>query len=477
MTDDDLCYLPATEALRRFRSRELSPTELMQAVIARAEAVEPTVNALCFTFFDRALEAAAEAERRYAGSGPPPRALEGLPVAIKDEVPIEGDPNTGGSLLSADEIADTTSPMAERILDAGGIAHARTTTPEFSCACYTHSDLWGVTRNPWNPEWSVGGSSGGSGAALASGTATLATGSDIAGSIRIPASANGVVGFKPPFGRVPADPPYSLDQYCHDGPMARTVADCALFENVIAGPHPRDVVSLRPKLELPSDPGSIEGWTIGLSLTLGDYPIDPDVERNTLAAAQAFRDAGAEVIEVAPDIARADVLRATYAHLGLLFGAEIERSSKQEREHMTAYAIDIAERSSATLREIGFEDGLMLEAKVWDALAPILERVDVMICPTMASRGFVAGDDYVGHGIEVGGVHVDDYAEALMTPVFNIASRCPVLAVPSGVADNGVPTGIQIVGKTYDDASVFQAAAAYERVLPWLDVPERRPAI
>ena len=130
--------------------------------------------------------------------------------------------------------------------------HARTTTPEFSCAGYTHSKLWDVTRNPWNPSVAVGGSSGGAGASLASGTSLLASGSDIGGSIRIPASINGVVGFKPPHGRVPTGPPFNLDRFCHDGPLARTVADCVLFENVLAGPHALDVTSLRPKVRIPA---------------------------------------------------------------------------------------------------------------------------------------------------------------------------------------------------------------------------------
>ncbi len=141
----------------------------------------------------------------------------------------------------------------------GAIVHARTTAPEFSCAGFTHSRIWGVTRNPWNPDFAVGGSSGGSGAALASGTATLASGSDIGGSIRIPAAYNGVVGFKPPYGRVPQEAPFNLDVYCHCGPMARTVADCALFENALAGPHPHDHASLRPKLELPARPEPAAG--------------------------------------------------------------------------------------------------------------------------------------------------------------------------------------------------------------------------
>jgi Asp-tRNA(Asn)/Glu-tRNA(Gln) amidotransferase A subunit family amidase len=195
----DLSYLPATEALARFRTRELSPVELMEAVIARAEQIEPEVNAFCFTYYDRALEQAKAAERIYATDPDAARPLEGLPVALKDEVEIAGEPATMASLVYQDAIAEQTTPVGERILDSGGIIHARTTTPEFSCAGFTHSKIYGVTRNPWNLHYGVGGSSGGSGASLAAGTSTLASGSDIGGSIRIPASFNGVVGFKPPY--------------------------------------------------------------------------------------------------------------------------------------------------------------------------------------------------------------------------------------------------------------------------------------
>src|SRR6188472_4046367 len=154
------------------------------------------------------------------------------------------------------------------MLDSGAIVHARTTAPEFSCAGFTHSKIHGVTRNPWNPEFGVGGSSGGAGASLASGTTTLASGSDIGGSIRIPASFNGVVGFKPPYGRVPVDPPFNLDVYCHCGPLARTVADCALYENVVAGPDASDIVSLRPKLVLPDRFEGIGDLRVALSADL-----------------------------------------------------------------------------------------------------------------------------------------------------------------------------------------------------------------
>jgi len=475
MIDLDLCYLPATEAIRRFRARELSPVELMEAVITRAEEVEPTVNALCVRFFDEALEQAREAERRYTGSGSEPRALEGIPVGIKDEVPVEGHPCSEGSLVEKDAIADHTAPIAERVLAAGGIPHARTTTPEYSCAGFTHSRLWAVTRNPWNPNFTPGGSSGGSGAALASGTATLATGSDIGGSIRIPASFCGVVGFKAPFGRVPVDPPYNLDQYCHDGPMARTVADCALFENVIAGPHPNDVVSLRPKLEIPEHLDGIEGWKVALAVSPGDYVVDPEIAENTLAAAEILREAGAIVEEVEVGWRREEITRATAVHFGAIFGADIGTHLAKHRDLMTPYAIEMAEHSLAELERTSFYEGLEFEAKIYGELGRLFERYDLFVCPPVLSRGFPAGDDFVGHGLEVGGVELEDYFEALTTPVFNIASRCPVLVVPSGFADNGVPTGIQIVGRTYDDVSVFRAGAAYERLRPAAEWPVSIP--
>ena len=177
-------------------------------------------------------------------------------MCVKDETAMKGERSTQGSLILKDNIDTTTAPIMERALRAGAIVHGRSTAPEFSCAAVTHSKLWGVTRNPWNPDFTPGGSSGGAGAQLAAGTTTLANGSDIGGSIRIPAGCTGVVGFKPPYGRVPQDPPFNMDMYCHDGPMARTVADCALFENVIAGPHPARHRQYSTKAAYPGHPRS-----------------------------------------------------------------------------------------------------------------------------------------------------------------------------------------------------------------------------
>ena len=478
MTDLELCYLPATEALARFRARTLSPVELLTAVIERAGTVDDIVNALVVRNFDRAMDQAGAAEARYMGRGEAPRPLEGLPVGIKDEVPIEGDPCAEGSLVLKDVIADHTSPIAERILAAGGIAHARTASPEFSAAGFTHSRLRGVTVTPWNSEYSSGGSSGGSGAALASGTATLASGSDIGGSIRIPAAFCGVVSYKPPFGRVPVDPPFNLDQYCHDGPMARTVADAALFQNVIAGPHPRDIVSLRPKVEIPGTLEGVRGLRIGLSVNLGDYPIDPDVERETRAAAAALADAGATVVEVDPGLSHREVTDLLLAHFGLLWADGLGAVVAEYPDLVTPYVVALVERGREALSRIGAYGGLKREADVQRRINGVFELVDAFICPTTSVAGLPAGDDLVdGPFVSASGRPHDYFFDWSLTPPFNIASRCPVLAVPSGFSDVGVPTGIQIVGRTYDDATVFRIGAALERERPWLDVPSRRPVI
>jgi len=285
----EMMYLPATEVLRRFRERSFSPVEYLETLAARIEETEPLINAVAERLLDEALAAARQAETVYATHAEDARPLEGLPVAAKAEHPIAGRLFTDGSLAFAERIATVTHPIIERIQNAGGIIHVRTTTPEFSCAPFTHSKLWGVTRNPWNLTYSPGGSSGGSAASLAAGTTPLATGSDIGGSIRIPASFTGVVGFKPPYGRVPALAPYNLDAYCHDGPLARTVADCALLQNVIAGPHPLDVVSLRPALAIPTELGGVRGLRLAFAVNLGDWHVDPEVEANTRAVAQALR--------------------------------------------------------------------------------------------------------------------------------------------------------------------------------------------
>jgi len=456
-----LANLSATEAISRFEAGTLSPVELMRAVIERAEKVEPVINAFTETFYERALEQASEAESRYARGEARP--LEGLPLGVKDEVSIEGFRTTNGSLLRRDSIDTKTSPFMERLLDAGAIVHARTTCPEFCCTTVTHSRLWGVTRNPWNPEYTSGGSSGGSAAALAAGTTTLATGSDIAGSIRIPAACCGVVGFKPPYGRVPQDPPYNFDFYCHEGPLARTVADCALMENVIAGPHPRDVASLRPKLEIPTELPDVRGWRVAYSLDLGYFEVDAEVARNTLAALDVFRELGCEIEEV--ELPWTDAIRvAAWTHLKHIFGTDLARNLDEGRELMTAYAREFAEGAQDSSAD-GFLDAMIVAGEMYPPLATILDRCDIFVCPTNALAAVPADLDPTTADVRINGVSVDPVLGWVMTYPFNMLSRCPVMSLPSGSTEIGVPTGIQIVGRSFDDISVFRAAAAYEKAV------------
>ena len=465
--------LTAADALAAMRAKDLSPVELLESVIARAEAVEPIVNAFAERRYDEATAAARASADRYA-SGTRIRPLEGLPVALKEEVPVRGWRMRHGS-VAIDEVAEITSPLGERILKAGAVVHARTTTPELSCAGFTHSALWGVTRNPWNPDVTAGGSSGGSGASLAAGSSMLASGSDIGGSIRLPASMNGVVGFKPSHGRVPVDPPFNLDRYCHDGPMARTVTDCAVFENVLAGPHPMDVTSLRPKLRIPSTLKPIDGWRVAICVDLGGWDVDEEVAANTRAVRDALEEAGATVEEVELPWTMDQVKAAARRHFGMIAGAEIAEHVAAHPDDVSDYVEAWATEATTTLAEPGaFLRGLEAEQALWEPLGQLFRRHRAVIAPTWAVTGIPAGDSFLGQLTPDGGPNDRQYSVMMTTP-FNILSPCPVLAVPSGVASNGVPTGVQIVGRTYADVDVFRIGAALERVRPWTGLAPLSP--
>ncbi len=475
MTDLDLCYLPAHEALARFKAKTLSPVELMQAVIARAEAVKDPINAFTYTHFDEAMDLAKKAEAKYA-RGARVRALEGLPIGIKDESEIAGKPTSSGSLILKDHVAETTSVNNQRILAAGGIVHARTATPEFSAAGVCWSRLWGVSRNPWNPEFTTGGSSGGSGASLAAGTSPLAMGSDIGGSIRIPASACGVVGYKPPYGRNVDDPPFNLDFFCHTGPMARTVKDAALLQNVITGPHPSDIVGLRPKLTLPLEGKPIKGWKIAYSLDLGICEVDPEVRANTLAALDVFRDLGATVTEVKTGWGP-EVMAACMAYLTHIFGGYISGLLDDHADEMTSYVRDFAEKGRKSTAQ-DYVGALEVIAASYPPIGAILQAHDILICPTLGIPAPAATFDPTKDKIHINNREVNPDLGWAMTTPFNMLSRLPVLAVPSGRAKNGVPTGIQIIGRSYSDRDVFQAGMAYEAALGgWYGTAATRPAL
>ncbi|MFK7752743.1 MAG: amidase [Sedimentitalea sp.] len=459
MDTSDLCYITADAAIAGFTAKTLSPVELMEATIARAETVQDSLKPFTFTHYDHAMDQARASEARYA-KGAPIGPLDGLPMGIKDESEIAGQPTSIGSLILKDYVPETTSVNNERILAAGGIVHARTATPEFCCAGVTWSRLWGVTRNPWNPDFTCGGSSGGSGASLALGTSSLATGSDIGGSIRIPASACGVVGYKPPYGRNTDDPPFNLDFYCHTGPLARTVRDTIRLQNVMCGPSPRDIASLRPKLVLPTEYAPIKGWKIAYSPDLCAFEVDPEVRRNTEAALDVFRDLGATVEEV--DLGWSpDILSAAMTYLNHLFGGYLSKLLDEHADDMTTYCRQMSEQALDSSAQ-DFVGSLEVAGQMYDTLGPLLEDYNVLICPTLAVPAVAADHDPTTDTVTINGQVVDPSLGWCMTTPFNTLSRCPVLSVPSGHASNGVPTGIQIVGRTYCDEDVFQAGLAYE---------------
>ena len=462
----ELSYLTAAEALARFRAKTLSPVEYLRAVIERCERVNPKLNAFTYTFFERALEKAKDAEERYV-KGADTRPLEGVPVVIKDLHPVEGEITTCGSRVLEGVRSEYTAPAVQRLFDAGAIMHARSTTPEYAHAGYTYSDLWGVTRNPWNLEYAPGGSSGGAGAALASGMTALADGTDGGGSIRIPASACGVVGYKPPIGRNPVDIlPTNFELLLQIGPMARSVEDVRLMQNVMSGPHVADITTLRPKLEIPVALEGIEGWKIAYSPDLGYVQVDPEVQKNTLDCVEAFKELGCRVDEVELRW-HWDVLDAWQTHWEVLSAALLgDIVGRYRYEEMNRFLVQTVHTGLAH-SAVKFKKTEYVRTEMWKTLGPILEEYDVLICPTLAVPSVAAEHDPLDPDFKINGRHVDPYVGWYFTYQFNLLSQLPVMSVPSGFSSAGVPTGLQIVGRSYDDISVFRGAKAFEQARPW----------
>jgi Asp-tRNA(Asn)/Glu-tRNA(Gln) amidotransferase A subunit family amidase len=481
--DADLVRLGAAEALAAFASRELSPVELLDTLIARAEEVEPAVNAFAETTFQRARERARESEARYlAGTERP---LEGLPVAAKEAQPLAGRPLTEGLLDPLERgPAPRTAFALQRLRDAGAIIHARTTTSELCCMPMSHAVRWGVTRNPWDLSRAVGGSSGGSAAALAAGTAPLATGTDSGGSIRAPACLAGVVGYKPPRGRVPLEPPRNAKTWLHAGALARSVGDAALLANAMAGPHPEDERSLPAVLPLPLEPEAAAGMRVAFCPRPGDLPVANAVAANAERVAEALADAGVAVEPVELDWRLDEINEAMWGRGDTSRAATALAREREDPGQLSPYAIGCFERTLAAAAEVTPERRAELERTIAASVHDLLAGFDALLIPTMAVAAMDAGEDYVTRPLEVDGRPLDHFCDAALTLIFNIANACPVLTVPSGLAavpdpgktatgadSPGVPTGIQIAAAPHQDVVAFRLAAAIERTAPWPVMP------
>ena len=474
MSDLDLCYMPGFISQELFKARKLSPVELLEAQIKRAESVNAKINAYTDTYYEEAMAQARRAESAFAQKNNTTRPLEGLTLAVKDSQALMGKRTTHGSIAYKDEIAVENSAANQRLLDAGAIVVAKTTTPEFCCAGVTHSKLFGVTGTPWNPVWTSGGSSGGSAASLGAGMVTLATGSDIAGSIRVPAACCGVVGYKPPYGRVPGDAPFNLDFYCQSGPLARSVGDCAMMTNVMSGAHPSDLATLREAIKLPLEYAGIKGWRIACSVDLGVFNVAPEVRENLMETLALLRSLGAEVEQVDLDWDE-QITEAAITYLDHLFGRNLARNYQQHGDLLCDYTVFYAKRADATDAEAFFSTFETVN-RMYRCMGPILEEYNAFICPVVTTHE-VSADANPWDTIHVNGKSMIADFDWVMTHPFNMLSRLPVIAIPNGIADNGLPTGIQIVSRSYDDHRVFQLANAIERASPWLDCADRRPSI
>jgi len=456
---DDLAYADATELIDAYRAKRLSPVEATRAALDAIAAHDPVINAYCLVDEDAALAAARASEARWA-RGEPLGLVDGVPTSVKDLVITRGWPTLRGSLtVDRDQPWDEDAPAVARLRAHGAVLLGKTTTPEFGWKGSTASPLRGFTRNPWNPEKTPGGSSGGASAALAAGMGALAIGTDAGGSIRIPASFAGVFGLKPSFGRVPAYPPTALGTLSHTGPMTRSVADAALMLTVMAAPDARDWTALPVDDRDYSDglDAGVEGLLVGFSPTLGYVDVDPEVSRAVAAAARAFADLGAEVEEVDPGFSHPGAIFRTLALAA--FDHALGAMPAERKARLDPGLVRLIEAGG----EITLDDYLAaLDARAALGLAMnrFHERYDLLLTPTLPITAFAA---------ERFAPDSDDpltWVDWLpFTYAFNLTQH-PAASIPCGLSEAGLPIGLQIIGPRFADALVLRAARAYETVSP-----------
>ncbi len=468
MANDDLRFLPAADLAAAIARRKVSPVDAVKAVLDAIDDTK-TLNAWVTVDADAALKAARAAERAAMRRGVRLGPLHGVPFGVKDLVITKGVRTTFGTPLYRDNVPTEDAPSVARMKAAGGIMIGKTNTPTFGWVGVTDNLIFGLTRNPWNPERTPGGSSGGAGAALAAGMAPLHIGTDGGGSIRKPSAFTGTFGLKASYGRVPVYPASAAWSVSHVGPMTRTVKDAALMLNVIAGPDERDPYSLPAERVdyVKALKGSLKGLRVAYSETLGLAPaVDPEVRDATAKAARVFRELGCRVEATNPSWAspwepwRAIFLGGIAARLAPYL---------DRKKEIDAGLLAIVEESLA------WPPAKYVQAWVdrlaWCAKAMVFfERYDLLLTPTVASPPFPHGILYPG---EIDGVKVGREASSIFTYPFNLTGQ-PAASVPCGFTKDGLPIGLQIVGRRFDDVTVLRASAAFETARPWI---ARRPAL
>jgi amidase len=466
VTDRDLCFVPATTLQRLYRSRKASPLEVMQAVLARIDAVNPRVNAYVTVARDQALAAAKKATAALGRKGASPGPLHGVPVSIKDLTPTRGIRTTWGSKIFEHHVPDEDALYVTRLKEAGAIVVGKTNTPEFGAGGNTFNAVFGATRNPWNTALTCGGSSGGAAVALATGMGPLAQGSDLGGSLRTPAAFCGVVGFRTSPGLIPVYPAdLGWDSLSVTGPMARTVADVALMLSVMAGPDDRaplsyDVDARRfpAAVKRPSVKGWRAAWTPDLN---GLIPVDHEVAAVAERATAVFRALGVRVERACPDFGEVnDIVLATRG-LGMV-ARHAEKLARWEPVMQRGLVWNIKQGLSLTPEQIG--RGETLRTRLWHRVRAFMETRELLILPTVAVPPFPVEQPYP---TEINGKALDNYTQWFFLTYGITVTGLPVISVPCGFTRSGLPVGLQIVGRRHQEAAVLRAAAAFEAAQPW----------
>ena len=468
MDATDLGFTSANELAQLIRRRSLSPVEITRTVLERIERLNHQLGAYVMVHAERGLGEARAAEQAVM-AGEPLGPLHGVPISIKDNLWTSGERTTYGSRLLAEFVAPQDAPSVARLRAAGAVLVGRTNLPEFAWRGSTDNRLFGESRNPWDLTRTPGGSTGGGAAAVAAGLGPLALGSDGAGSIRIPASFCGLVGFKPTFGRVPMYPAAGGNELvAHVCPLARTVRDVGLMMSAIARHDPRDPFAL-PDDGVDYRAACDESLArtplrIAWSADLGFAPVERETREIAETAARAFTEIGVTVDEATPDLGDpSSILRILYG--GAQAGAHAARSAEQKAQmdpDLVAYA-----EASAGLSVVEYVRAVGARQAMVDALRRFFERYDLLLTPTLCLPAFPLG--VVGPS-EVAGRKVTHLGWTLCYP-FNYSGQ-PAVSVPAGWTASGLPVGLQIVGRRLEDALVLRAAATFEALRPWAD---RRP--
>jgi amidase len=459
MTDTSLCFLTAVELAQKIRAGEISAVETMEAHLAQIEKVNPQVNAIVTLLPEMAMEAARKADEKLA-RGEEVGPLHGLPVAHKDLVQTKGIRTTFGSLVYENFVPDEDALLVERLREAGAILLGKTNTPEFGAGSQTFNKVFGVTKNPYDLTKTCGGSSGGAAVSVACRMLPFADGSDLGGSLRNPTNFCNVVGLRPSVGRVPSWPSESgWNSFAVDGPIARTVEDTALMLSVLAGPDLRSPISLpengavfRNSLER-----NLKGIRIAWSSDLGGLPVDSRVTKTLEAQRAVFEDLGCIVEEGFPDFSDADEIFKTFR----AWFYEMNLSSLLP-EHRDKLKETVVWNIEAGMKLSGPELGRaeVKRTALFHRVREFMQNYDFLALPVSQVPPFPIEQEFVS---EINGVQMETYLDWMRSCYFISVTGQPAISVPCGFTEDGLPVGLQLVGKPQDDLGVLQLAYAFEK--------------